>query len=387
MVDDPSGGVLSWAAGGLAGELVAPEGATRFVVPAPANEPVALAWRGAASCTVEVVAGFEPANLGARSVDGLVPSAAAPVALWLTTQRLPDPITLLVDRQGRVWWSWRMEAEVAALDAVAVPGGVLLDARADDFGVDPSELRELSWSGATRRVVPTPNGHHGFALAADGSVVGLAAQVRDVEVPEEGGVVPVVGDALVRWGEAPDTVTDTFAWWEVAPGNNWEKPFYELGFDWTHGSGLGAGPGGGLVYTSVGLDAAVVVGADGARIVTVGGPDGVGVLSRPHAPTWTEDDTLLLFNYDVALGGHALELAVDDGAVDEIWQHGRGLGRHTASLGQALRLPGGTTLVVWSTAGIADEVTPEGEVVWSIAFEGSFVGHMAPVPVVPVGVW
>lgn len=387
VVDDPGGGVLSWEAGGLAGQVVAPAGATRFVVPAPANERVSLAWRGSASCAADAVAGFEPADLGARSVDVLTPAAAAPVALWLTTTLLPDPITLLLDRQGRVWWSWRLEDGVAALDAVEVPGGVLLDARADDFGVGPSELRELSWSGATRRVVPTAYGHHGFARAADGSVAGLAADVRAVDVPEEGGVVPVVGDALVWWGDEARAVTDTFAWWEVAPGNNWEKPFYDEGFDWTHGSGLGVGPGGGFVYTSVGLDAAVVVAADGSRIVTVGGPDGVGALSRPHAPTWTEDDTLLVFNYDAALGGHALELSVDGGVVEEIWQYGRGLGRDTASLGQALRLPGGTTLAVWSTAGVAEEVTPEGEVVWSLAFADTFVGHLSPVPLVPVGVW
>ena len=61
-------------------------------------------------------------------------------------------------------------------------------------------------------------------------------------------------------------------------------------------------------------------------------------------------------------------LAAGDGTAEEVWSYANE-GVFVYILGEAARLPSGNTLIVWSTAGQVQEVTPGGELVWSLDSE------------------
>jgi hypothetical protein len=63
-----------------------------------------------------------------------------------------------------------------------------------------------------------------------------------------------------------------------------------------------------------------------------------------------------------------VELALDPvaGTWREVWSLPDPLGRETGFLGDARRLPGGDTLVVWTPYADVAEYRPDGEVVWRL---------------------
>ncbi len=100
-----------------------------------------------------------------------------------------------------------------------------------------------------------------------------------------------------------------------------------------------------------------------------------------HYPNYTADGTLLVSTHVPDREGEqrAREYAVDldQGALIELWSYGEGAEDYYAPYsGEAVRLPGGNTLVNTGTGGGILEVSPEGETVWSLSWEDEHtLGH------------
>ncbi len=77
------------------------------------------------------------------------------------------------------------------------------------------------------------------------------------------------------------------------------------------------------------------------------------------------------------------EYALDrkDRVLREVWRFGDGDGIRATNAGEAHRLPGGNTLHNTGTTPRIREITPEGDVVWDLAFSGTkLMGRMVLLP-------
>ena len=94
-----------------------------------------------------------------------------------------------------------------------------------------------------------------------------------------------------------------------------------------------------------------------------------------HGVTMTPDGHLMLSTH-VSLDSdegvtREFEIDDDDDALREVWSFGEGDGVEAPYFGEAHRLPGGNTLQNYGTNARVREGTPEGDIVWDIAWEGS----------------
>ncbi len=92
------------------------------------------------------------------------------------------------------------------------------------------------------------------------------------------------------------------------------------------------------------------------------------------------DGTLLVFNNGDAeeTASRALEVAVDEATFEAeiVWEYAPDPDVFCPTLGDIHRFDSGHTLVLFSTAGQADEVTPDGEVVWQLSADiGGALGY------------
>jgi len=93
-----------------------------------------------------------------------------------------------------------------------------------------------------------------------------------------------------------------------------------------------------------------------------------------HGATFTDAGTLLLSSHatEVDDDGVVREYEIDRDAsvLRQIWHHGVGDGIDAEYAGEAHRLPSGNTLHNTGTTPRVREITPDGAVVWDIAWEG-----------------
>jgi len=92
-----------------------------------------------------------------------------------------------------------------------------------------------------------------------------------------------------------------------------------------------------------------------------------------HGPTYTDLGTLLVSTHrsDDDEEGVVREYTLDEdeALLQEIWSFGQDEGIHMESAGEAHRLPGGNTLHNMGSGARVREITPEGDVVWDVAWE------------------
>lgn len=99
-----------------------------------------------------------------------------------------------------------------------------------------------------------------------------------------------------------------------------------------------------------------------------------------HYPGWTPEGTLLLSTHCQDEPGQRIrEFAQDEAGqvFREVWTWGDGdLPYYSTYSGEAQRLANGNTLINYGTDGAIQEVTPDGQVAWEVAWPGSYLlGH------------
>jgi hypothetical protein len=101
-----------------------------------------------------------------------------------------------------------------------------------------------------------------------------------------------------------------------------------------------------------------------------------------HYPYYTDAGTLLTSTHTLSdpPEQRAREFIVDehDQTLVEIWTYGEGVGRYATYAGEAIRLPGGNTLINYGTGADLREVTHDKEVVWEVEWDETYlIGHVS----------
>jgi hypothetical protein len=302
------------------------------------------------------------------------------------------PALFAIDRQGQ--WLWYQ-----LLDAGQMPvemererdgDGFLYNSFSSDYSVDGSTVQRADFEGGATWQHETALGHHAFTQLPDGATAWLTLDVRDWSHPDVDETWSVVGDAIVVLDSEGEehTVFTTWDWLEPIYSPEWETDFYGLGKDWTHANALRWNEVRGTLTLSLrNLDTVVELELDtetwqATPVRQLGGepewalvdprelyqvPGSAVGIDHLHDPSWTEDGDLLAMvqGQEETL---AVSWALDDAehALVETWRHGDGLGLESIFLGMARDLPNGNRLVVYSSAGVIQEVTRDGEVAWEL---------------------
>lgn len=99
-----------------------------------------------------------------------------------------------------------------------------------------------------------------------------------------------------------------------------------------------------------------------------------------HFPTITAEGTLLVSTHvpDQLSQQRVREFEIDEESrtLRQVWSHGEGQDLYAQYQGEAHRLDNGNTLINYGTEGVIHEVTPKGDIVWSLAWsEPWMLGH------------
>lgn len=292
---------------------------------------------------------------------------------------------LVFDRQGTVRWFHQGDDERFIVDVQPARdgAGLLHNQFHNRFSEDVGRIRRLAWDGTVQEEIDTPLAHHMFAQLPGG---GLAWQVLDARPwtdPETGEVLDLVGDAVVEHDAEGTTreVWNAWDWLEVQP-NQFSSllSIYPQGIDWTHGNALKLDEADDTWLVSLGnagtvltVDRATgqptdVVGAYGAGVV-----EGSPALEHQHDPTWLDEDTLLVFDshFDELVSGAFQYRRVGD-RLQLDWSYLPEDPRFAVVLGQAWRDEDGGAGVNFGSAGVIEELDPQGVPTWRLRIEEGF---------------
>lgn len=306
-----------------------------------------------------------------------------------------DAIPIVVDGEGEVVW-WAPSDPDGGLAMRVKPSN---DRTAilvlDDFQ-DGSRrvLYRYPLDGSDRVETSVPAATHDFWENDDGTVTYVSYVRSDTErIP--GQPTPAVSDQLrtVPEGSRDGVAEVGFDFFADFPRDPWYPcdhadydAFVPLASEWSHTNSLIRSPlGDGWLVLARYFDAVLAV--DGhERLWQIGGDDATLTATEPaagfhhgHAShAWLGDDGLLhLLVFDNRthtarpVVSRVVELAIDPvgGTVSAVWELPDPEGSYTGFLGDARRLPNGTTLVQWG-GGRLIEYLPTGDPVWTLKLDG-----------------
>jgi hypothetical protein len=290
---------------------------------------------------------------------------------------VPDLVAIIDDEGQYVWAATLVAGYRARLDQQA---DSLLLLRQSEGPHEQATVERVAFDGAILSETPVTGGHTDFVqverdtfasiawvVCADGATpVALAMAIVEAQ---EG------GDQRVLWSDlelvpppSACTLQQGLAW----PGSPMDDTSSALN---------------GISYDPVD-DAYLVTARNWNGVISVdratgrtnwlvrgnaevqGGIEAPGtMITLPHSVERVDDGYLVLNQgYPSVSNARLLTLAVDPDAmtVSEVWSWTPSDVTSVDVLGNAQRLWNGSSLAVWSTAGMIDEVTPEGQVVWKL---------------------
>ena len=292
----------------------------------------------------------------------------------LTSLITYPPAVVIFDREGDyVWWHVPDEDTHSLIsrahlsrDGQSVTYLEALGGFDNEGGADNSLVR-VGLDGVIEERIPVPGCHHDFVELPDGTFALLCTQHQEIEGSH------VFGDAIVEI--APDG-GETVVW----------SAFEHLDFDpayedhgWTHANALDFFAQENAYYLSLRNYDAIhkIDRATGEEIWRLGGDFSDFLTATAQTDLFgcqhqfdVLDDGIVVFDNrdDPALPSRVVEYTLDTEQmrVQHAWHHVVDPPLHVVGLGDARRLPGGNTLVVWSSMGQMDEISAAGEVVWRL---------------------
>ncbi len=332
--------------------------------------------------------GFTTGNLPA-ALPGYSVAGAPGWEGYLLTGLVSDPSAVVIlDETGHVVWYHLGKKGLRALRTRLAPDGLGVRYASIEAVVDPekSELVTVDWGGATVSSFPLPGFHHDFV--DDGpDAIGIFNDVR----PGRSGA-DVIGDALFRIdGTTGDTSPIWSSWdtWDVPADSEMSAG------SWTHANTLDPAEDGGW-WVGMRNDSRIVeIGEDGSVGRQLGGPESDWSFPEPadapkfqHGFQFEEGGVLIFDDRDPGSdeGSRVLDLALDEeeftATARDIWVHDPPLPVY--ALGDVDRAADRSLLVTFSSAGVIDDVSPEGELRWELQTElASGVSYVVRVAALP----
>lgn len=255
-------------------------------------------------------------------------------------------------------------------------GGVLVNVRETPNSI--GGLYRVDWDGQST-FIAVPGSGVDFYEHTDGTLTVLSTQIR----MDESGTL-IEGDRLLKVGPDGDVVEI----WNMFDDYPHEFGPTTLSTDegdyreWAHANGLAYDEGNHaylLSLPNIRVVASIDVETRGLNWrlgdrgdFTETGLGSLGVVDMPHSVQLLDDGNVLLFNRGIELNcSYAAEVALsmEAGTADLVWDHASASCLTVAFLGEALRLPDGDTVIVWSSSGTLDIVSPEGDLRWRMALD------------------
>ncbi len=282
----------------------------------------------------------------------------------------------ITDRLGRIVWALETPAQRMSLHPrISADGAAILMDLNSHFGVfdrgAASQVQRLGIDGLVQQTWDTPGLHHPYTDLPDGSLAWGAwgEGLETLEVIDPSGAQRSLWDCAEYHAAQgmPGTNCSSNTLEHDAASDRFLFSFYTthtvVEIDASNGETqrwFGQMPG------SWGFEP-----ADSAFV-------------WQHGARYTEGGTLLA---SMRLDATSDETVVREYSLDsasetlrEIWSFGEGQGLYAPELGEAVRLPGGNTLHSYGTGARIREVSPDGTVVWDLAFSpGSWLGRATPV--------
>lgn len=299
---------------------------------------------------------------------------------FLVTSIATDPSSaVILDEDGDyVWWHQPSEEWKNIFIPRAAPAldgsGVIYHASTawlddDESAENMRELLHVAWDGTELRRLAIKRAHHDFVELPGGTVAIIRYHTLDVDGEQ------VEGDRIVEIH--PDgTEVDVWSVWD----HEEYDPEVEYGpedMGWSHINAINYDPGEDAYYLSSRHLHTIykIDRASGDVLWRLGGArsDFATAADPPFACQHQFDivgDHVLVFDNSCpeVMVSRVSELALDEdaGTADEVWSFDPDPPLWSYGFGDVDRLSSGNTLITWSAAGRIDEVTPDGDVVWSL---------------------
>ena len=284
--------------------------------------------------------------------------------------------TFIIDRLGRVVWALEGPQQRATLHPrLSYDGTDILIDHNSFWGIfdggEASQVVRVGLDGVVQETIDTLHLHHPFVELADGSLVWGAStgfyadealrkrtpdgQVSDLwsceDLLDELDVDDYCGSNTIYWDEEEDTFL--FSLYSVEAVIEIDHATGETLHTWGHLPGSWA-------FEPV-----------------------ASAFWWQHGPVITDEGTLLISSKVSEDGAETVvrEYAIDDDSetLIEVWSFGEGEGIYGSEMGEAHRLVGGNTLHNYGSTPRLREATPEGAVVWDVAWgQGTYIGRSEP---------
>lgn len=292
----------------------------------------------------------------------------------LSDQEFADWVAI-VDRQGRPVWALENPSGFATVHPrVSIDGTHLIVDHNSQWGVydqgAASELVRLRIDGSELARIPTPGMRHPYTELPDGSIV------------------------YGRWAEGQEETLE-----QVAPDGT-HTTLYSCQ-QWMADNGLVGGCGSNslswdpatdhFLYSLYSMETVIEIDrATGETVRWFGRAPGAWNFADvdtafwwQHGAVYTEAGTLLV---SARRGEDIEETVVREYVLDEdvhslvqVASLGEGSGIYAEVMGEAWRLGNGNTLHNLGSAARVREYTPEGTVVWELAWPASYIGRSTPI--------
>ncbi|MDG1482477.1 MAG: aryl-sulfate sulfotransferase [Myxococcota bacterium] len=302
-----------------------------------------------------------------------------------TAMQESDSYPFIIDREGEVVWYW-MSDEIASVPQVEVASdgrGMLIGTFSFDRSIDTGAMIRVDLFGEIIESIPMTNGHHFFEQLSDDTFAYPSIDVREWGSPK--GNTDVVGDAVVEVtvlddGEDRVEVFNIWDWREPEVHEFFWGNFYPQGSDWSHLNSIHTLPDDQLIISLPFLSTALVIERSTGSVLREFSPEeytfvNSGLVEAHDLRLIDDGQTLTAISHYPAVT-IAIEYEIDEEAktLTPVWTHDAGI--RSNFMGQFHRLENGNRLINYGSAGIIQEVTESGEVVWELQSElGSWFGN------------
>ncbi len=300
---------------------------------------------------------------------------------------------IVLDRNGQaVWGKVLHETEDGGAGESTIPFTFRL--RLDPFGRgvvfneqrmatgDTGQITTMSWRGEVLESVHLEGGHTDFEVLPDGGTAILGWDMRSFDDDRN-----IVGDTLLL-REPDGEVREIWNAWDtftVDLSRRYPENFFRDGVpveDWTHANGLTYDPSDDSFLITVTEPSSIVKvdRATGETTWVLGTQENdfrdmsPEYVNMPHG-VQPIDGGLVVFNRtrpempDTCSHAADLALDLDAMAVAQTASLSGESCRKNGFLGGAHRLESGNTIITWSSYGLVEEYTPEGELMFNLAMD------------------
>lgn len=334
--------------------------------------------------------GFETTGLPAEMPAWTTTGEPGWEGYFFTSTLVSNVYAYVLDERGQVVWYTPANQKHTVVRARPSRNGrgVVYGQTGVKADAGTALLRWVNWFGESERKLELANFTHDFVELADGTVLYTIEDIRTVE----GFDVPVVGNALASWsidGEQ-GIVWSTFDDW--IPGVDGDVAADGV---WTHANALDIDPDETVVtfgFRNVSTIVRIDI-ASGERIWQLGGeqsdyefPNSDDRPESQHQFQWVNDQLFIFDNRSAPDNSRVLRLSFDEsgGTATKTWEWSRSPGVWSFVLGDIHRREDESSMVVYTSAGIIDDIDAEGNVRWELnGALGTTLSYVTPVDSLP----